>query len=213
MEQEQKWMEEGKLTFKLCSLFLQYPDWEWISSEGIGQVNNYSKSNISDHNPESLISAELLQSIQFIENRGIRYCFEQFLSYVISTPYKLLTENYVRWFDFSERTTLYLTHERFGDNRERGLAFVKLKMEFAKAGFYIKNDELPDFLPLILEFAALADEKSVQKMFLIHKKAIDSLLTELEKDDNPYGFLLKACVTAMATYLPVRNGKWEHHAG
>lgn len=186
---EQQWMEECRYTFKLCSLFLRYPDNNWIGNE------------------------EIEESIKLIENKGIRFCLEQFMNYVNQTPYKNLSENYVRWFDFSERTTLYLTHGTFGENRERGLAFVKLKMEFAKAGFYIKNDELPDYLPLILEFAGEADEKAVQKMFLIHKKAIDQLLSELEKDDNPYGYLLKVCITAMAAYLPAQNGTINHNVG
>lgn len=180
-------MEECRLTFKLCSLFLRYPDKDWAESD------------------------ELNQFIKSIENREISHFFEQFMDYVNETPFKTLNENYVRWFDFSERTTLYLTHRIFGENRERGLAFVKLKMEFARAGFYIKGDELPDYLPLILEFASVADEKSVQKVFLIHKKDIDELLAELEKDANPYSYLLKACITAMASYLPVSDQK--HNAG
>ncbi len=172
-------MEEHKHSFHLCSLMLRYPNEEWIDN------------------------VEINQFISCVENKGMRYCFETFFTYVANTPIQLLCENYVRWFDFSERTTLYLTHERFGENKERGLAFVKLKMEFAKAGFYIKNDELPDYLPLILEFAALADAKYVQKMFLIHKQAIERLLCELEKDDNPYAYLLKACTIAMAPYLQI----------
>lgn len=181
-------MEECRYTFKLCSLFLQYPNREWARNK------------------------ELEECISIIENKGIRFCFEQFFAYINRTPYRELTESYVRWFDFSERTTLYLTHGKFGDNRERGLAFVKLKMEFAKAGFYIENDELPDYLPLILEFAAEAEVVPVQKMFLIHKKPIDELLSELEKDDNPYGYLLKACVTAMAAYLPSQVTTINHNA-
>ncbi|EKN67263.1 nitrate reductase molybdenum cofactor assembly chaperone [Schinkia azotoformans] len=186
---EQQWTEECKYTFKLCSLFLRYPQSEWGANE---EINEFVRS---------------------IENKGIRFCFEQFLDYVQRTPYKELTENYVRWFDFSERTTLYLTHSTFGEQRERGLAFVKLKMEFAKAGFYITGDELPDYLPLVLEFASEADTASVQKVFLIHKKPIDELLSELEKDDNPYGYLLKACVTAMAAYLPAQKVNVNHNAG
>lgn len=174
-------MEECKYTFKLCSLFLRYPDREWIGNE------------------------EIEESLALIKDKGIRFCFEKFIDYVNQTSFKALSENYVRWFDFSERTTLYLTHSTFGEQRERGLAFVKLKMEFAKAGFYISGDELPDYLPLVLEFAAEADAAAVQKIFLIHKKPIDELLSELEKDDNPYGYLLKACVTAMTSYLPTQN--------
>lgn len=187
---EQQWMEDCRLTFKLCSLFLRYPDQEWTES------------------------TELQQIIKSIDHRGIQTCLSQFLLYVQDTPMKALCENYVRWFDFSDQTTLYLTHDLFGETRERGLAFVKLKMEFAKADFYIKNDELPDYLPLILEFASEANEKFVQKVFLIHKKAIDQLLSELERNENPYANVLKACVIAMAAFMPVQDGaNVNHHAG
>lgn len=168
---------------------MRYPNHEWVENE------------------------EIYECVGLIENKGIRYCFEQFLDYTNRIPYKELTENYVRWFDFSEKTTLYLTHNTFGEQRERGLAFVKLKMEFAKAGFYMTGDELPDYLPLVLEFASEADIASVQKIFLIHKKPIDELLSQLEKDDNPYGYLLKACVTAMASYLPAQKVDVNHNAG
>ncbi|MDE1392019.1 nitrate reductase molybdenum cofactor assembly chaperone [Bacillus paralicheniformis] len=184
-----QWMEEDRLVFKLCSLFLRYPDKEWTESEEASQI------------------------VDEINDKGMKYCLRRFLTYVNETSFKEMCENYVRWFDFSEPKTLYLTHGRFGENRERGLAFVKLKMEFAKAGFYIKNDELPDYLPLILEFASIAEKDFVQKVFLIHKKAIDLLLTELEKEDNPYGFLLKACLAAIATHLPPSEKDTDHHAG
>ncbi|WP_083698354.1 nitrate reductase molybdenum cofactor assembly chaperone [Bacillus haynesii] len=186
---EMQWMEEDRLVFKLCSLFLRYPDKEWTESEEVNQI------------------------VDEMTDKGMKHCLRQFLTYVNETSYKELCENYVRWFDFSEPKTLYLTHARFGENRERGLAFVKLKMEFAKAGFYIKNDELPDYLPLILEFASIAEKDFVQKVFLIHKKAIDQLLTELEKEDNPYGFLLKACLADIAAYLPSNEKDADHHAG
>ncbi len=170
-------MEEYKYTFKLCSLLFQYPEQSWIRDK------------------------EIEDSIALIKNQEIRFYIDKFWDYVKQTPSRELAENYVKWFDFNDRTTLYLTYKKFGDNRERGLALVKLKMEFAKANFYIKNDELPDYLPLILEFASEASDPFVQKIFLIHKKAIDDLLFELMKDHNPYGNLLKACEISMAAWL------------
>lgn len=185
---EQQWRDETRLALKLCSLFLRYPEEEWINNK------------------------ELEAAINSIKNRKLHYCLSQFLTYTEKNPFDILNENYVKWFDFSERTSLYLTHGIFGDNRERGLAFVKLKMEFAKAGFYIKDDELPDYLPLILEFASVAEEQFVQKIFLIHKKAMDELLTELEKEDNPYAYLLQTCTTVMAIFLSKKDSR-QHDVG
>ena len=143
---ERVWTVDYKYTFKLCSLLLQYPE-QWV-----------------------IRNKEIEDSFALIKNQEIRFYIDKFWDYVKRTPSQQLVENYVKWFYFNDRTTLYLTYNKFGDNRERGLAIVKLKMEFAKANFYIKNEELPDYLPLILEFASEARDPFVQKIFLIHKK-------------------------------------------
>lgn len=109
-----QWMEEDRLVFKLCSLFLRYPDKEWTESEEASQI------------------------VDEINDKGMKYCLRRFLTYVNETSFKEMCENYVRWFDFSEPKTLYLTHGRFGENRERGLAFVKLKWSLQKPGFILK---------------------------------------------------------------------------
>lgn len=170
-------VDEARLVLKLCSLFLQYPSKDLITN------------------------TEIEDTILMLKNKFIKDNLTQFKTYLKETPFEKLTENYVQTFDFTEQASLYLTHKVFGDNRERGLAFVKLKMEFAKAGFYIKNDELPDFLPLILEFATIAKKNDVRKVFLIHKKAIDELFAELDKNNSPYARLLETCLTVLEMFL------------
>ncbi|MDG3086584.1 hypothetical protein P7F88_10845 [Vibrio hannami] len=100
-----------------------------------------------------------------IANKGMKHCLRQFLAYANETLTKYCARIMFDGSTLANKKPLYLTHGRFGENRERGLAFVKLKMEFAKAGFYIKNDELPDYLPLILEFASIADKTLFKKCF------------------------------------------------
>lgn len=180
-------LDEARLTLKLCSFFLQYPDNDWIEN------------------------AEIDEAMTMIKNERVKQNLKQFTTYLQKTPFDKLTENYVQTFDFTEQASLYLTHKVFGDNRERGLAFVKLKMEFAKAGFYIKNDELPDYLPLILEFAAIAEAHFVRKVFLIHKKALDELFVELEKNNSEYAHLLDTCLAVVQLFLHEKASR-EHDA-
>lgn len=63
---------------------------------------------------------------------------------------------YVQTFDFSDSTTLYLTAHELGDNRQRGAALLELRYLLRAGGFEPDGAELPDYLPLLLEFVACA---------------------------------------------------------
>jgi nitrate reductase delta subunit len=73
------------------------------------------------------------------------------------TPTKA-AERYVDTFDHTRRRSLHLTYYRHGDTRARGMALLALKHAYRQAGHEPPEAELPDFLRLILEFAALARE-------------------------------------------------------
>ncbi len=65
-------------------------------------------------------------------------------------------EEYVATFDFHKRASLHLSYFRDGDRRQRGATLLGLKRRYREAGFELTGGELPDYLPAILEFAALA---------------------------------------------------------
>jgi len=67
-----------------------------------------------------------------------------------------LEARYVATFDFQEPASLYLTAHELGDSRRRGLALIELRAQLRAAGFEETGDELPDYLPLLLEFLAHA---------------------------------------------------------
>lgn len=164
---------------------LQYPDSDWIIHE------------------------ELRQEIANLTNRKIRNSYLKFIDYLDCTEKDQLAEHYVSTFDFSDITTLYLTYLRFGDHPDRGAAFLKLKQEFAKAGYPLEDNELPDFLPLVLEFASIANPEPIQKIFLIHKKAIDGLLVQLDKASSPYRWVMQGCVLAIDSFLAKSKASLE----
>lgn len=174
-------VEEHQRVFKLASILLHYPDQEWLADE------------------------DLWWEVRNLENRTVREKFSQFLTYLEETPLEGLGENYVDTFDLNDKTTLYLTYRIFGENQERGSAFLKLKDEFYVADLPLEDDELPDYLPLILEFAAIARDEFTQKVFLIHKRAIDQLVAELVESGNPYRWVLEACTLAIDSFLEDRK--------
>lgn len=166
-------MEEHKNILKLASIFLQYPDSEWYRNE------------------------EIYEFILQLESRSEREQLLNFWDYSVSLPWLELEQNYVKQFDFSKDCSLYLTYGVFGDKRERGQGFIKLKMEYAKAGYRITGDELPDFLPLILEAMSETDDAFTHKLYFIHKKAMDQLYAQLKEQKSPYTYLLAAVLETL----------------
>lgn len=65
-------------------------------------------------------------------------------------------QDYVAVFDHDRHRSLHLTYYRHGDTRGRGMALLALKDAYRRAGHPPPEDELPDYLPLMLEFAALS---------------------------------------------------------
>ena len=103
---------------------------------------------------------------------------------------------YVDTFDLSRGTSLYLTYYRHGDTRERGMALAALVDAYRAAGFAPSPGELPDFLPAMLELAAV--HRSGSALLAEQRSGIDALALALDKADSPYG----SVVSAVASVLP-----------
>src|SRR5699024_7401142 len=95
-------------------------------------------------------------------------------------------------FDFHGIVTLNLTYTVFKDSRKRGEALVKLRQMFYDSNLSAETEELPDYLPMILEFLAMADEKYIHQVLKLHLNSIKKLEKDLAENDSPYHFLLKA---------------------
>ncbi|WP_042355434.1 nitrate reductase molybdenum cofactor assembly chaperone [Bacillus rubiinfantis] len=170
-------MDKNQHTLALASLLLQHPEMEWFADE------------------------QLKEEINAIDSQLTKLLFKQFFHYLHSASFHDLCANYSYTFDFNEKTTLYLTHYLFGENPDRGKALIKLKKDYDDAGFPLESNELPDFLPLVLEFCSLAPVDMAQKMLMIHRRAIDQLVKELTTIDSPYQFILQACVETIENMM------------
>ena len=102
-----------------------------------------------------------------------------------------LQSRYVETFDFSRRACLYLTYHLFGDRRQRGMALLTLKQRYAGCGFELGDGELPDYLPVVLEFAALAGEPGLE-ILRRNREPIELVRAALHADASPWASLLDA---------------------
>jgi nitrate reductase molybdenum cofactor assembly chaperone NarJ/NarW len=108
-----------------------------------------------------------------------------------------LRATYVETFDFARQRSLHLTYHLHGDSRQRGLALARLKQDYAAAGLEGDAAELPDFLPLMLEFCAVAPEPAGRELLDRHRPAIELVRDSLRREDSPFGALLDAVVDGL----------------
>ena len=94
--------------------------------------------------------------------RGERRAVEGVLATFAGTPLPELRRAYVETFDFDRRCGLHLTYHTHGDRRQRGLELVRLKRRYAESGLPFEGPELPDYLPVLLEFASLRPDEGRQ---------------------------------------------------
>lgn len=102
-----------------------------------------------------------------------------------------LASTYVDTFDFRRRCCLYLSYYTHGDTRARGAALVGFAAAYASAGLELAGGELPDFLPAVLELAALAGGPG-WRLLSEHRVGLDLLAAALERDGSVYRHVLAA---------------------
>lgn len=112
------------------------------------------------------------------------------------TPLRELQAAYVKTFDFDRRASLYLTYHTHGDRRQRGLELVRLKRRYAEAGLPMTEGELPDYLPVLLEFAALAPEQG-EALLNDLRVPLELVRARLHEKESPYADLVDALVAAL----------------
>ena len=108
-----------------------------------------------------------------------------------------LRRAYVEDFDFARQRSLHLTYHLHGDSRQRGLALLKLKQAYAAEGLESDSGELPDFLPLMLEFCSLAPEPVGRELLDRHRPAIEQVRDSLHRERSPFAELLDAVVDGL----------------
>ena len=124
---------------------------------------------------------------------------DAFLDHVERTPLRELEREYVDVFDLSRRHALYLSYWTDGDTRRRGEVLARFKTAYRASGFLVDTSgELPDYLPMVLEFAAIADPEAGEALLREYRPSLELLRIGLVEDETPYA----AVVTAVCATLP-----------
>jgi nitrate reductase delta subunit len=121
-------------------------------------------------------------------------------------PLAELQRRYVETFDFDARASLHLTYHVYGDQRRRGEALIELKRRYAECGLHLEDgSELPDYLPVALEFAELAPRGAGERLLADLREPLELLRARLREVGSPYAVLIDAVVDQ----LPRLSGRQQ----
>lgn len=167
-------------TYRILALLLRYPEADWLAAL-----------------PE-------LEAVLHEERRANRHAGERLqplLTYLHDTPLIEVQTHFVSTFDRNPAHGLYLCEHLYGESRARGTAMVQLLTHYRDAGLDLDCDELPDHIPVFLEFLSILDKRDVQQRLRPVAGVLRQLAQRLEQAQTPY-----ACVfTALNRLLPRRT--------
>lgn len=165
--------EARALLLRLTSLLLQYPDAELAAAR-----------------------TELAATVHALPSSAAAVHLAAFTTWFAGQEPEALERHYVETFDLRRRSSLYLTYYLHGDTRRRGMALLTLARSYRAAGWTAAGGELPDHLPVVLEFAALAGPGRGEAPLRRHRRGIDLIHRALTDAGSPYRHVL-AALTAL----------------
>lgn len=117
--------------------------------------------------------------------------------HLAGTPLGDLQQQYVELFDLSRHRALHLSYWTDGDTRRRGEVLTRFKAAYRASGFLVATGgELPDHLPMVLEFAAIADPVAGVALLQEYRASLELIRLELLERGSPYlGALTAVCGT------------------
>jgi nitrate reductase delta subunit len=101
---------------------------------------------------------------------------------------------YSELFDRSRSLSLHLFEHVHGDNRERGQAMIDLGQQYLSSGFFLEANELPDFVPVFLEFASCLPPSEARETLVQPTHVFAALAERLDKRQSLYAGIFHALV-------------------
>ena len=120
---------------------------------------------------------------------------EPLLSHIERTELLDLQAEYSDMFDRSRSLSLHLFEHVHGDSRDRGTAMIDLIEQYSAAGFYLDSTELPDFVPVFLEFTSCLEPQQACEMLAQPAHVFAALAQRLDKRESRYAAILHALTT------------------
>ena len=152
-------------TFKLLGLLLTYPE---------GTVYSESNELLQTLRSEALLPEKFIKKIEI------------FLTTQKAQDLMAVQEDYVETFDRGRAHCLHLFEHIHGESRDRGQAMVDLSETYAAKGLHIDSSELPDYLPLFMEYLSRCELQDATELLGEAIDVIAVIGAKLKKRKSPY---------------------------
>ncbi len=170
-------------SFKILGLLLTYPE------QTVIDAGDTMKQILHE---ENLLPPRTLKALSaFLQERQ-------------DTDLITLQEEYVATFDRGRAHCLHLFEHIHGESRDRGQAMVNLAETYAGKGLHIGRNELPDYLPLFLEYLSFCSLPEATELLGEAISVIALIGTRLKKNHSPYRTVFGA-IEALSAVKPNRQ--------
>lgn len=157
-------------TYKAAALLLRYPEADWLSE--LSQLHGALEEERRVNHHAADVVAPLLG---FLEG-----------------PLLESQVHYVETFDRQPKHGLYLYEHLHGESRDRGTAMVALLERYRQHGLELDCNELPDHLPVFLEFLSLLPRRQARRELRPVAGVLRLLAQRLAEAKSPYAGVLEA---------------------
>lgn len=152
-------------TFKVISLLLSYPEADWLAALPELEAALVAEADVNGEAAAPLSPLfDLLRQSKLIE----------------------LQENYVATFDRNPSHSLHLFEHIHGESRDRGSAMIDLLEEYWERDFDASSSELPDYVPLFLEFLSLLPAHEALELLGDAVHVLATVGRKLDANGSPY---------------------------
>jgi nitrate reductase delta subunit len=165
------------LTFKVLSALLSYPT-----------------SELQEAAPELIKALDREAAVP----PGVRRGLDKLLKEIVTADLYDIQERYVLLFDRTRSLSLHLFEHVHGESRDRGQAMIDLKSLYESSGLRISVAELPDFVPLFLEFLSTRPRAEAYELLGQSAHIFSALAERLRKRQSAYQAAFAALVSLAA---------------
>ena len=116
----------------------------------------------------------------------------QLLHRLSRRPALAVEAEFVELFDRGRSTSLHLFEHVHGDSRDRGPAMIDLIQTYEQAGLMLREDELPDHLSVLLEYASTQPPREARELLGETAHILRAIFSALHKKGSPYASVLAA---------------------
>lgn len=146
--------------------------------------------------PEAAVTAHADQIAEVLLVRpelldADRRALETFVAWLRDGDLLEAQASFVETFDRSKKVSLYLFEHVYGESRSRGPAMVELGLAYREHGLEPAANELPDYLPLFLEFCAELSEEEARDWLAEPAHVIQQVHVRLVARDSPFAVPLR----------------------